>query len=363
MKQNLLKYGFVMVLAVIASTGLLWADQYVEVQRDTVVMVEKQHIGTTDTIVLHDTCTLAIPQDALTNKRSFGYDFLLPLFVSVLGAFIALVLTYLLLRPRFEISPIGIQTLNNRVLFVVNNKSFFTKLYSIKAELAYIKYDDDLNDIILEYIDLDMDNMISVLGNKRFENESYYVFHTKSAFIRDDRYEQVRLRVSATNTISNIFDAKDAYFSYSFTNSYNALDDDIRWGKLDGNIFVGIDRIYDGEKLEMAKRIITFNENVTRILSPYCNKEEVEDNKNVWEMAKKEFKSLKPFGTLNRQFSKLNQIRPTINQLNDDYDKLLALYTKYAVLTHQDKDEKEKLVVQMKREVVRVALYMQKSIT
>lgn len=40
MKQNLLKYGLVMVLAVIASTGLVWADSYIEVEHDTCI-VEK----------------------------------------------------------------------------------------------------------------------------------------------------------------------------------------------------------------------------------------------------------------------------------------------------------------------------------
>ena len=36
--KNLLKYGFVMVLAMIASTGLLWADDYKEIIRDTVII-------------------------------------------------------------------------------------------------------------------------------------------------------------------------------------------------------------------------------------------------------------------------------------------------------------------------------------
>lgn len=42
MKQNLLKYGLVMVLAMIASTGLLWADVDMrEYEKDTTVLIEK----------------------------------------------------------------------------------------------------------------------------------------------------------------------------------------------------------------------------------------------------------------------------------------------------------------------------------
>ena len=40
MKRNLLKYGLVMVLAMIASTGLLWADCYVEKDNDVIVKVD-----------------------------------------------------------------------------------------------------------------------------------------------------------------------------------------------------------------------------------------------------------------------------------------------------------------------------------
>lgn len=46
MKQNLLKYGLVMVLAMMASTGLLWADQYVEVDTlETNTSVEDKYIS------------------------------------------------------------------------------------------------------------------------------------------------------------------------------------------------------------------------------------------------------------------------------------------------------------------------------
>lgn len=361
MKQNLLKYGLVMVLAMIASTGFLWADCYVEVIHDTVLKVDT--VCKTDTIIAHDTCFIAEFARDNFNKRSFGYDFLLPLLVSVLGAFAALVLTYILLRPQFEISPIGVQTLNNRVLFVVKNKSLCAKLYNIKAELDYVRYDDQRNDTELIPIDLGSDDSISILSANKDDADSLYIFHTTEAFIRDERYHQVRLRVSATNTISNIFDAKDRLFNYTAINTFDSKVDDIRWGTLDRDIFVPIDILYNEQQKNQAKRIISFNELVMRIFLPQRDKETFKKEKAVWDSAEEQLKSLKPEAELYKSFARLRDILPTINSINKDFEELKSIYSQNLTLTHKNIDKRDELVKKMKRDIVLIAKYMQASIT
>ena len=289
MKQNLLKYVLMIVLAMIASIGLLWADCYREYINDTVLIEKTDTVFKTDTITRVET----IVMDADFNGSKFWNVFLLPLFVSVLGTFAALFLTYLLLRPKFEIDSIATQTLNNRVWFVVRNKSWFAKLYSIKAELAYIRYSDVRDDIEIIPIDLDFDDSISILSrNIQSKTDSCYAFHTKEAFVRDVQYNAVRLRVSATNTISNIFDAKDRIFAYSYTNTLESKLDDIRWGELNDNIHIPITQKYTGGKLDFAKRIIVFNEIIMPIFYPYSNQTRVERDKEKWDLAKAQLKSL-----------------------------------------------------------------------
>lgn len=361
MKQNLLKYGVMIVLAMIASTELLWADCHVEIVRDTFVKVDT--VRQIDTIAVHDTCLVVETTLCKPNKRSVGYDFLFSLFVSILGAFMALVLTYLLLRPQFEISPIGVQTLNNRVMFVVKNKSLCAKLYNIKAELDYVRYNDQRNDIELIPIDLDSDNSISILSANNNEANSLYVFHTKEAFVRDERYNQVRLRVSATNTISNIFDAKDRMFYYSAINTLDSRIDDIRWGTLDRDIFVPIEIIYNEQQKNRAKRIILFNEYVMRIFVPRRDKETFIKEQAIWDAAEEQLKSLKPGAELYKSYTRLRDILPTINSINADFVKLKNIYTKNSTLTHRSVDKRDELVKKMKRDIVLITRYMQASLT
>ena len=367
MKQNLLKYGLVMVLAIIASTGLLWADCYVEVFHDTIVKVDTVHqidtLHHTDTVVVTNTCYMSTPQQTNYTTRSFWYDFMLPLLVGIFGAFITLVLTYLFLRPNFEIYPIAAQALNNRVWFVVKNKSPCAKLYNIKAELAYSRYNEKRNDTELIPIDLDEDNSISILSARNDNDDSFYVFHTKEAFVRDERYNQVRLRVSATNTISNIFDAKDRIFNYTAIRNLNSKVDDIRWGTLNKDIFVPVELMYNEEQLNLAKQIIKFNEKVMRVFVPQRNKETFIKEKIIWDVAEERLESIRPGNDLYVKFRRLSEIVPSINKINDDFVKLKEIYTKNTTFKHETIDKRDKLVAEMKRDLVLISGYMQRSLT
>lgn len=65
--KNLLKYGLVIVLAMIASTGLLWADCYVEVKHDTcfVDKVDSLHINLSVEQAVNACCENETPEKAV----------------------------------------------------------------------------------------------------------------------------------------------------------------------------------------------------------------------------------------------------------------------------------------------------------
>ena len=67
MKQNLLKYGLMMVLAMIASTGLLWADCYVEVVHDTcyIEKVDSLHLNLSVEQAVNACCESETPEESV----------------------------------------------------------------------------------------------------------------------------------------------------------------------------------------------------------------------------------------------------------------------------------------------------------
>ena len=363
MKQNLLRHIFVLVLAIIASTGLSWAGGY-DPSID-IIPAEKETVYVYNTQTIHDTVYVEKIVEKVVEEKSNqegGWGFLLSILASVIAAGGALILTYLLLRPKFEIYPIAAQDLNNRLWFIVKNTSHFAKLYSIKVELSYIDFDDVRNDTAITAIELPQDRELSVMETANSGNDSFYAFHTEEAFIRDNQHDQIRLRVSSTNTISNIFDAKERVFTYATVNTYDAKDD-VRWGKFDGNIFVGVDAMYKDDELEKAKVLIQFNEKVAKIFSPYQYKEDVIQDKAIWAAAKDSLQQIKKGGDLYKMFDDLKVIEPTINKINKDFEKLYKLYTMNTYLTHANKDKKDILIKEMNREFTRISQFMKNSIS
>ena len=352
-----------MVLALIASTGLLWAGPY-DPSID-MIPYEKETVYVHDTLKVHDTVYVEKKVEKAIEEKSpqeGGLSFLLSILASIIAAGGVLILTYLLLRPKFEIYPIAAQDLNNRLWFIVKNTSHFAKLNSIKVELSYIDYDDIRNDTAITAIELSQDSELSVMNTANSGNDSFYAFHTEEAFIRDNQHDQIRLRVSSTNTISNIFDAKERVFTYSTIDTYTAKDD-VRWGKFDGDIFVGIDTMYKDDELKKAKLLIQFNEKVANIFSPYQYKEDVIQDAAIWAAAKDSLQRIMKGGDLYKMFEKLKIIEPTINKINKDFDELYKLYTWNTYLTHVNKDKKDILIKEMKREFTRISQFMKASIS
>lgn len=357
MRHNLLKYWLVIVLAMVASTDLLLADCYKEVVRDTIIVVEKQYIGTTDTIVLHDTCTLLIPQSTSANEHSCWYNFWLPLVVSILGAFGALYLTYLFLRPKFEIDPIAARSLNNELWFMVRNKSIFAKLYSIKAELSYVKYNEEKQDFEYQNIELDRDDEISIMYREHDchapKEETFYVFHTKYAFFEEPDMD-LRLRVSATNTISNIYDAVDQKFTY---------ENNVKWGEFIGGNFVSVEEIFLDEELRREVELIeSVNEVLAIFLRKFKDKYEFIAHSEAWQNATNLLRELKT-NKYNTTLVGLTFVKPTITETLREVEELRTLYEGRVVYSARLCDKRNEHIDIIKRDIVQIAQYMNESIT
>ena len=367
MKQNLLRHMVVLVLAMIANTGLLWADGYVEVVHDTIVkndtVLKVDTIYQNDTIETRDTCLVMTVPPTKTAWQRFTSEWITPTFTNIIAALIFLFITYLVFKPKMEIEPIAIQMLNNRACFIVRNKSCWAKLYSVKAELEYIIYDKEHADYRTAPIDLDIDSSLSVIANDRSKKTYFYVFHTKEAFIRDRQFREVRLRISATNSISNIFSPKEQIFRYTSLDSNNKQTNDILWGAVRADQFVPISEMYNVEEQARAQQIIEFNEKVTRIFLPYGRRSLFlsEAESRVWEEAKAQLQSLTTRRTLYNNF-KLRDIAPIVNKINKDFDTLYGYNNENVVITNENRDKREKLFHEMKRDLVIITRYIQENI-
>ena len=356
MKNSLLKYMLIL-LAGFASIELLWADAYVEEISDTIIVSDTLYINTTDTIVLHDTCTIELPTSISPAAFNFWREFLLPLIVSILGAFGALYLVYVFLRPKYEICPIAAQSLNNRVWFLVRNSSCCAKLYSIKAELSYFHFNEEKQDVIYEIIDMDKDDNISILypdSNKKAKKEDkYYLFHTRFAFYKNPDFDGVRLRVSATNTISNIFDATDRTFTYN---------DDIKWGEFIGGAFAAVEDTYDGEDLKNAKQLEKINDALSVLFRRYKDKEEFKAYHEQWENAVNMLNDLKT-DEYSDPFYTLTIIKPTITETSRVVEVLSKIYNNSVVYSAIVCDKRDKYIHLIIRNIVQISQYMKESLT
>ena len=133
MKQNLLKYGFVMVLAMIASTGLLWADTIVG--RDSIQKAnDTVFVDSAETkVISSELSELAIEADVKQNGESNR-----EWWIALISAFVGAILGYLL-------------TLFNEGRQAQKRKEQYVKEIQILTG-AVLKHTKGCNKAIVDYI-------------------------------------------------------------------------------------------------------------------------------------------------------------------------------------------------------------------
>ena len=277
------------------------------------------------------------------------------LLMNIAGAYIALYLTYLLLKPKIEICLPIAQTLDNKLWICVKNKSPFTKLYNIKIELAYYRYIERYHDYDYLNVDMEENSTITMLyPRQQHENiklkDSFYVFHTQSAFVK--RYDGIRCRISATNVVSNIIDIKDKYIAYKDSHGSETI---IR-GEYIGNKFYSIDKLYELEEIHRIDAIVSFNEIISRVLIPTNNISRLSTHN--WEIA--HIESEKLLNEYCNLFPSLENITPTIQEFQINLNEFYELITSKKILTPNDRERQFILLKYLKRALSDISNYMSK---
>ena len=272
--------------------------------------------------------------------------------LNLAGAFLALILTYLLLRPQFEVAPIIARSLNNHICVVVKNNSLFTKLYSIKLELAFCGTNKSDTEEYLNNILLDSNSQVTLLthrlSRKPIELYSrYFVFQSVNCFYK--QWAQLKCRTSATNTISNIVDVHDQYI----------YDDAIQWGEYVGDKFYNVKEFYVYSEQHRVNKIIEFNETISKVLRPSAKK----DNS----MNARYRSALDMLNTFVQDYStdfpNIIEVKPVVDDLTQHIYKLKNLMSQNDIMRPLYKELRNKLLQKIDIEFDCISYHMEKSLT
>lgn len=268
------------------------------------------------------------------------------LFINVAGAFIALCLIYLLLRPQFEINPIVARSLNNHISVMAKNKSPFAKLYSTKVELFYCGKSTQVNDEVLDRIPLDSDSQVTLISHK-FSRDSqynrYYIFQSANCFYK--QWAQLKCRISATNTISNIVDIQDIYIAY----------DSVQWGEYMGDTFYEVDQLYAYRERQRVRKLITFNETISPVLRSRSKK--ILGGDNIYNTA------ITFLNTLKREYNDfpcLKEVELVIEDMKTHITKLQNLLMQDLRPIHEER--RDTLLHKIDKELKCISTHMEKSL-
>lgn len=273
------------------------------------------------------------------------------LVINVIGAFLALVLTYALLKPNFELSQIIARSLNNRIWILVQNNSLIAKLYSLHVELFYCGKYSKVNDEALSEITLDSNSIVTLLSNRLGSNmgqqyNRFFVFHSTNCYYK--WLNQVKCRISATNTISNIVDIKDFYISA----------DDVRWGEYIGNKFYSVLDLYQDTEQERVKKLIAFNETICKVLRPR-KKLSKNDHEIFCNANKLLADSFKEYCDV---FTCLNSCSKIVDDMAMHIFKLYKLLQEDIILRPVKKAYRDSLLIKINQELYCISSEMEKSL-
>ena len=273
------------------------------------------------------------------------------LFINIAGGLVGLFCIYVLLRPKFNLDPILAITPNNRLRVRVSNSFFLIKLYNIKVELFYYKYEETLKDEEQIPINMDNNSTLSILyGRYKGEVQSSYVFHTKDGIIKEySDFTGILCRVTATHAISNITSSRD--YKFLFDN-----DKEIVYGNFIGTEFVPE---VNNKSMEMIQKYNEIHKISNAILKSTI---EYKDISKARESTKESLTQALDLVNMQSVFSRLSEITSTLMSMINDLRELSALYNSELHITPELRDKRKPIIERINRNMVFVARQMQYSI-
>lgn len=124
--------------------------------------------------------------------------------VSLIASFVGLFLIFIALRPRLSISDKLVQANNGLLRVAITNKYLFMKLVDIQVEMDFMRWDDRLFGYRTRSIPMNKSNISVIYGLFGGSSKSCYIVHSKSGFVWNKDYDEIRCRVSATNRVSGL---------------------------------------------------------------------------------------------------------------------------------------------------------------
>lgn len=273
------------------------------------------------------------------------------LLINIAGGLVGLFCIYVLLRPKFKLDPVLAITPNNRLRVRVSNSFFFIKLYNIKVELFYYKYEETLKDEEQIPINMDKDSTLSILyGRYKGEVQSSYVFHTKDGIIKEySDFTGILCRVTATHAISNITSSRD--YKFLFDN-----DKEIVYGNFIGTEFVPE---VNNKSMEMIQKYNEIHKISNVILKSTI---EFKDISKARESTKESLTQALDLVNMQSVFSRLSEITSTLMSMINNLRDLSTLYNSEPYITPEIRDKRKPLLERINRNMVFIARQMQYSI-
>ncbi len=126
------------------------------------------------------------------------------LLVSLIASFIGLFLVFVALQPRLSLSDKLVLSNNGLLRVGITNCHLFAKLIDIQVEMVFIRWDKQAHDERTHVIPMNRSEISVIYGLCRGISQSNYIVHTESGFVWNEKYDAIRCRVIATNSISNL---------------------------------------------------------------------------------------------------------------------------------------------------------------
>lgn len=233
-------------------------------------------------------CTIIFLLDYVNVLKTFMTDY--DMISDVVSTILALYLIFVLLQPRFSISPTLVLAGNNRLRVNVRTRLYFISLHDIVIEMKFMRYDKQMDDNVLRTINLDRDEVTNIPGRLWGRRSSFYTCYTKDAFIwpLESRFDTIRCRVTATNSLSGIKRTKEITF----------YREDVVYGEfVNGEVEAFSQRYEENEKvLRQYQQIRSITET---LLLPICKQISFEQRKNYNKCALQYLKDLNNESFLN----------------------------------------------------------------
>ena len=186
--------------------------------------------------------------------------------VGIISSFIGIVVAWWLLHARFHITPTLALSNANSLKVQVCNDQYLAALTDIRVELDFIRYINNGKDARTRNIETNRKDLTIIHSRLKGVTKCYYTIHTEGGFVWDSKYEYIRCRVAATNSITGV----------SRVNEYLLKEADIQYGVFKDDRFVpqselypaGDSKLWDGNIKQMNMCLHAMFESIFLAIEP-----------------------------------------------------------------------------------------------